>query len=166
MILVNLFTPENAAILAACFFALTAVFAFLAWLAPRTATKLDDEAVANIERAKAFAAPYAHAAWEHVESADKAGLLPLGVSKAVKFVEMVQAEYERRFNQAIPREALKVAEGIAAGLSAGEHAIKEASHFSSVKTVTASPITATKILSGGITTRQLPANPTPAPSSR
>lgn len=120
------FTPEHAAYIAMLLPLLAAAFSFLVWLAPRTRfTDIDDKAVEAIMNGKKFIEPIAMTTWHYVEEAQKNGLLPAGVSKAVFFMEQIAEAYKKHHDSAIPEEVKNFAQSVANGMSAADKVVKK-----------------------------------------
>ena len=92
--------------------------AFLQWVAPRTATTADDEIVAVVEKARAWAFSMAPHFWSVVEWGAKTGGLPAGTTKATEFLLALRRAYQEQHGHDMPVEAQRVAETVAAGMSA------------------------------------------------
>jgi hypothetical protein len=92
------------------------LLAALRWLAPRTATTVDDRAVAAIDAAEAWAERWAPTFWGIVERAAKDGRLP-SVQKAAKFAELVRLAYRAQHDHDMPQTAQGLATTIADHLS-------------------------------------------------
>lgn len=110
-------TVQNVLIIIAI---LGAAYAALRAIAPLTQTTIDDEAVAKVEAAKAWANAYAPTAWEYLEAAQKKGLIPAGSSKAVEFLLLVRDAYRKAHAADLPKPAEQIAVSVAAGLSQAE----------------------------------------------
>ena len=121
----NFLTPEHAAYIAMVFSFMAAAFTFLVWLAPRTKTDLDDKAVAAIKNGKKFIEPIAQTTWHYVEEAQKNGLLPPGISKAVAFIDAISEEYKKHHDDVIPKEVKDFAQSIANGMSSADKVVKK-----------------------------------------
>ncbi len=101
-----------------------ALIAGLRWMAPRTATTIDDQAVANIDGAKAWAEKWAPTFWMMVEAATKTGRLPTGVNKTTEFIIQLRDAFKREHGKEMPVQAEAVAGHVAADLSASDKLVK------------------------------------------
>jgi hypothetical protein len=90
----------------------------LRWAAPRTATTIDDRAVAGIDAAKSWAERWAPGFWSVIEVAAKAGTLPQGTTKAAEFLLKVRDAYRKQSGADLPAQAEAVAVSVAEQLSA------------------------------------------------
>jgi hypothetical protein len=88
-------------------------------IAPKTATKADDEALAGLDVAIGWAHAAAPHLWAIVEAAAAQGAIPKA-QKAAQFALMIKAEYQRQSGKALPAAAEAAAQLAAQGLSASE----------------------------------------------
>jgi len=101
----------------AFFVALAYLYSFLVWIAPKTATKIDDEAVAAVERAKSWGYSMSPFFWSIVEGMEKSGKIQK-LNKPVEFLLQLRKAYQDAHGTDLPKPAEIVAQQIAAGLSA------------------------------------------------
>ena len=87
-------------------------------VAPTTATKADDQAVAAIDSARAWSLQQAPHIWAVVEQAAAIGAIPK-VQKAAEFLIRLKSAYAAAVGKSLPEAALAEAQTVAAGLSAG-----------------------------------------------
>jgi hypothetical protein len=95
----------------------------LRWIAPKTQTTADDQAVAVIDKAVAWGMSMAPAFWNIVEGADelakKSGGKLESLAKMTMFIGQLRDAYRAQFGTEIPKAGEEAAKAIAAGLSAG-----------------------------------------------
>ena len=109
-------TPANVVIL---ILAAEAAFRLLKQWAPKTATTVDDDVVAGVERTKSWALSMAPAFWAIAEVAARGGLIPKA-EKAAKFLVDLKSAYYKEHGTELPDTAVVAAQSLVAGLSAAD----------------------------------------------
>jgi hypothetical protein len=102
-----------------------AVVAGLRWVAPRTATTIDDrllDTISTLERAKMWAVTYAPYLWQALEWAQKQGTLPTGTTKGAEFLLKIRDAYRAQHGADLPASAETAAQVVAAAMSVGAKA--------------------------------------------
>lgn len=92
---------------------------FLRWLAPQTQTLADDAAVAEIDRARAWAGQYAPAIYAVVEQLAATGKIAKA-EKAVVFLDELEEAYRRTSGKVLPDQAKAAAITLARGMAASD----------------------------------------------
>lgn len=96
-------------------------WAALRWLAPRTATTIDDRAVMSISQIIAWGRAVALDIYPVIERMAQAGELGTRAQKIAQFATEVAAEWRRQHGTDVPPAAIAAAETVARGLAHGEH---------------------------------------------
>ena len=160
----SFFTPEHASLVAMVCSFFAAAFAGLVLLAPRTKfTEVDDKIVDAVKNGRKFVEPVAETAWHYIEEADKNGLLPTGVSKAVAFVELVREEYRKKHKTEMPKQVEEFANSIASGMSVADKVVKKAEAIAAAPGKVDPEKAASELLGAAKDAAQ---NPPSAPASR
>ncbi len=92
-------------------------FKLLEFIAPKTATKADDNVVSAVN----WALNHANGVFSIVEDLSAAGLVKV---KTEAFREELQKQYRKVYGKELPQQAVSAAENIAAGLAAEDHNVK------------------------------------------
>lgn len=93
------------------------IYTILKAIAPSTQTKLDDQAVQAVEKAKKWVETYAPHFWSVVEVMSQSNQMT-SAQKAAAFLLELKTSYEKLNGERIPDKAIEAATLIATGLSA------------------------------------------------
>lgn len=86
-------------------------------IAPATSTKIDDQAIETIDKARAWAQDNSPHFWAVIEQLAQVGAIPK-VQKAAEFMTRLRAAYIEATGKPMPQTAVLEAQTVAAGLSA------------------------------------------------
>lgn len=93
------------------------LIAVLRVVAPLTKTTRDDDAVAALDKGKAWVSTKAPILWAGIEVAGKLNALPAGAAKGIWYLEQIRRAYFEAHKSEIPKELEALAQKIAADIS-------------------------------------------------